>query len=278
MKNHEEFRSAVFEKAKKFEAKRKARNKKIAETVSLCSLALVIALSAYLGILPSLETPDDLTATTSDTTVGSTLEEITSSHTSHTSHDSQTTEHHDASVTTTSTTATLTTATSLVDTTTEYTYTTETEIENTTNDHLESSVISLPIISKLEFRASAKDPDFAVGKTLLSEIESYADWQAFLEEHKDDYPTLEDSSILLDAFDEAYFEENTLVVIQYVGYEIIAFGSDIPMDPADKDEKYTLYINLKENASDSRKQIHILSVDKASYEGAEIRIWESSEN
>ena len=32
MKNHEEFKAAIFQKAERFEARRKARNKKILET------------------------------------------------------------------------------------------------------------------------------------------------------------------------------------------------------------------------------------------------------
>lgn len=50
MKNHDEFRRTVFEKAKLYEAKRKARNKKIIEVVSLCSLCVIIGISAYFGL------------------------------------------------------------------------------------------------------------------------------------------------------------------------------------------------------------------------------------
>lgn len=64
MKNHDEFRRTVFEKAKQYEIKRKARNKKIIEIVSLCSLCLVIGISAYLGLGIYDLAPDDSIATT----------------------------------------------------------------------------------------------------------------------------------------------------------------------------------------------------------------------
>ncbi len=48
MKNSEDFRRCVLEKAKRYEEKRKARRKKLIETASLCSLCVVIGVSAYL--------------------------------------------------------------------------------------------------------------------------------------------------------------------------------------------------------------------------------------
>ncbi len=49
MKSNEEFRRTVFEKAEKYRANRKKRNKKIIETISLSSLCLIIGISAYFG-------------------------------------------------------------------------------------------------------------------------------------------------------------------------------------------------------------------------------------
>ena len=261
MKNHEEFRNAVFEKAERYEAKRRARNKKIAEITCLCSLAFVIALSAYLGVFPSLN--DEILPTETSTDPSTTQNSL----------DFSQNETIQKIETTTATTELTTTATIPQGTTSEETITTP-EWTSTATETFHS--VQTPINSKLEFRASAKDSDFAVGKTLLTEIETYEEWLAFLAEHTDDYPALEQSDTMPDELDEDYFAEHTLVIIQYAGYDIIAFGSEL--EPADVDEKYTLYINLRTNRANSRKQIHIMSVDKASYKDAQIRIWNNSEN
>ncbi len=47
MKNSEDFRKSVFEKAKQYEIKRNTRRKKIVNTVSICSLCFMIGLSSY---------------------------------------------------------------------------------------------------------------------------------------------------------------------------------------------------------------------------------------
>lgn len=49
MKSKDEFRRTVMEKAARYEAERKARNKKIRESVMLCSICIAISLTVYLG-------------------------------------------------------------------------------------------------------------------------------------------------------------------------------------------------------------------------------------
>lgn len=49
MKNREEFRRTVLEKAARYEAERKNRNRKIRESILLCSICIVIAVSLYVG-------------------------------------------------------------------------------------------------------------------------------------------------------------------------------------------------------------------------------------
>lgn len=261
MMNHEDFRNAVFEKAEKYKARQKARNKKIAEISCLCSLAFVIAISAYLGLFPSLDQP-----------MPEQTEESTSSVTTQTTVSTKPTD----TATSVTVTHSETTATT-TGTTTAQSTTVESTIETTASDS-ESESIKLPTISKLEFRGTAKDPDFAIGKTELLKIESYAEWQMFIKEYNDDYPALKTNGITIDSFDEDYFEEHLLLIVQYAGYDFIAFGSDLPTDSYATDEKYTFYIDLRENKSNQRKQIHILSVDTDSYQDAKIRIWETPEN
>lgn len=81
MKNYDEFRQTVFEKADRYKAKRKARNQKIIETVSLCSLCLIIGISAYFALergyfvpesvdtaptTPTVDTPQAVQTTSAD--------------------------------------------------------------------------------------------------------------------------------------------------------------------------------------------------------------------
>ncbi len=60
MKNYDEFRRTVFEKADRYKAKRKARNQKIIETVSICSLCFVIGISAYFALEKGYFAPESV--------------------------------------------------------------------------------------------------------------------------------------------------------------------------------------------------------------------------
>ena len=258
MKNYDEFRQIVFEKAKKYEAQRKARNKKIIESVSLCSLVIVIALSAYLGILMVPEQlPDDIsttTTTTFDTTITQTVETSAKETVSET------------------TTPVITTTVS----TAESTYRTETQTETVmtetttaaTSNTEESS--EFPGILQLEYRGTAKDPDFDIFETELLEIKTFSEWRTFCEENVDNYPTLENSENILDT---AYFDEHTLVVIQYAGYDIIAFEHHFTT-AYEEDATYVLQITLRKNPQLKQEQIHVMSVEKEAFLYAEIRILE----
>jgi hypothetical protein len=254
MKNHEEFKAAIFQKAERFEARRKARNKKILETAGLCSFALVITLSAYLGLFPSLHSDIPETAGTNETT-----------------QTSVTTENISTPIETTTAQTVITTEKTFTESTLA---TTNTTVEST----VESTAETLPPISVLEFRGSSNDSDFAIGKTDLLEIKDYASWCDFLDEHTDDYPALEENSNLLHTITAEYFEEHVLLVIQYAGYDIIAFGSDMPQDKEDATETYTFYIDLRENRMNTRKQIHIMSVEKDLYKKTNIRVWNQDKN
>lgn len=71
MKNYDEFRRTVFEKAVRYKAKRKARNKKIIETVSLCSLCLIIGVSAYFALDRGYFVPESVDTALTTPTVDS---------------------------------------------------------------------------------------------------------------------------------------------------------------------------------------------------------------
>ena len=255
MKNHEEFRSTVFEKARKYEVRRKARNKKIWETASLCSLALVIALVSYLGIFPGFLMPELSDESTTDITSDTPL--VATTQTSETATES-------SSMTTEQTTLEM----SAVETTTMLEQTmTDTTCESTTEEPISSY--------RVDFRATAKTNDFAIGETEIIELTNFAMWQEFLEKYSDDYPALATGGMAKDDFDEAYFEENVLVVVQYAGYDLVAFGFNT-MDFGS--ESFTLHVSLRENPLHDKKQIDILSVCKDAYEGTEIIIWKDRTN
>ena len=71
MKNYDEFRRTVFEKADRYKAKSKARNKKIIETVSLCSLCLIIGVSAYFALERGYFVPESVDTALTTPTVDS---------------------------------------------------------------------------------------------------------------------------------------------------------------------------------------------------------------
>ena len=71
MKNYDEFRRTVFEKADRYKAKRKARNQKIIETVSLCSLCLIIGVSAYFALDRGYFVPESVDTALTTPTVDS---------------------------------------------------------------------------------------------------------------------------------------------------------------------------------------------------------------
>ena len=67
MKNSEEFRSLVFEKAKNYEIRRRARTKKIAGCAIVCTLVLALSLPIslhlyYEGAHPTEETASQTAA------------------------------------------------------------------------------------------------------------------------------------------------------------------------------------------------------------------------
>ncbi len=70
MKNHDEFRRSVFEKAKRYEEKKRKQRNMLVRTASLCSLCIVIGLSAYFAA----ENGFFLTQDAVDTTIGMTNE------------------------------------------------------------------------------------------------------------------------------------------------------------------------------------------------------------
>lgn len=121
MKNSEEFRSLVFEKAKNYEIRRRARNKKIAGSAIVCSLvfALSLPISLHLyreGAHPTEETASQ-TAAESSTPRATTTYATTIATTTHATTTVATT----VATTRPETTSEATTERTMIHTTTEYT-------------------------------------------------------------------------------------------------------------------------------------------------------------
>ena len=68
------------------------------------------------------------------------------------------------------------------------------------------------------------------------------------------------------------------ILLDVFDIDIIAFGSDMPQDKEDATETYTFYIDLRENRMNTRKQIHIMSVEKDLYKKTNIRVWNQDKN
>lgn len=277
MKNHEEFRATVFEKAKKYEAQRKARNKKITEIACLSSLVLVITLTAYLGIIPSLPTdiekfettPSEAQTTAAELSEKTKCSEIsetsvmtTTAMTEQTEH-TQTDEKSDTIPAVESTAADE--ATTIAETTTAVQSTTTAEtttaLETTTIVEATTEMIETqirPPLFHLDFRDTAENHHSEQAIIELSEIKSYPMWETFLAENASDYPTL--TSENMTDMTEEYFEENLLVILEYVGYDLMYVA---PYE--ENDGKYSLSVTFSENSENTAKQIQIISVSKDAY-------------
>ncbi len=77
MKNEKEFRDAVYEKARLYEKKRTARRRRLLETAALCSVCVVIGLSAWL-VIPNSGFEEDASVHTTESKSGTDGAENTS--------------------------------------------------------------------------------------------------------------------------------------------------------------------------------------------------------
>lgn len=69
MKNMNEFRRTVLEKAEQYEKGKKRQRKKIREIVLLCSFCIAISLSAYLGLILNMDASADTSPSEKDSLV-----------------------------------------------------------------------------------------------------------------------------------------------------------------------------------------------------------------
>ena len=208
MKNHDEFRQIVFEKAKIYEEKRKKRRKKIIEAASLCSLCVVIGISAYLGLesLHLMEEADHIAVTEPHSltengfshqeivpTNGEESSSVAPSPTSTAAHTVFTTEA-TVEMTTEATVATTTTA-----------WETSITVAEESTETVEESYILLG-----EFEYGQTDFSEASPKMLL--CVSLPDLEYIIENHFP-YISSKGLSFLRGNFEEEYFEDHSLILI-----------------------------------------------------------------
>ncbi len=244
MKNSEEFRRTVFEKAKRYEEKRKARRRKCFQTVSLCSLCVVIGISAFFGIRYNIS---DATSEVVTTDGGANMEAPNSAveTTDGVTEFEQTTDIPTGDVLPTTswsaeTTAVMTT-TMPMGTMAEGTYATSTSthqmettavVQGTTaaDPHETSYCLPENILEEQEISAStvpsAKPDRILTGKTAeKEEFLVYRDAEDFSAELVSRYQERlleEDCTVLRETYDAAFFAEHMLIAV-YVPIDWTAY-------------------------------------------------------
>jgi hypothetical protein len=228
MKSHEEFRLTVFEKAELYEKKRKARNKRIVETASLCSLCIVIGISAYLGfgnrnfkaedlvdmtIAEATPTHEDGNEIQDGNTTGAPLE-TTAGMTSASTLAATTEMTYDLTTTVEATFATTTTACTMT-TEATYTETTEATVDYSTPADTFSFATTSPIQPTYGYYCH---DGFICDKQCGDEAtlyvcESLSALDDALRSALGECLSAEDQSYFIEAFNKSFFEDSVLVVI-----------------------------------------------------------------
>ena len=270
MKSPMEFKDTVYEKARLYEKKRKARKRKLIEATALCSVCIVIGISAWL-VSPNFVRDGDEAYVTTDcnagadiTTTGSPLDGLTQTTaadtTSELAFETTTPLYPSASATYTTQTeaplATTITQAPLITSTTSASYYSSSTVEITESSTTESNPhgteflleeICLSehqnynyITASLSFTLSgnlALRPQFAVlhhEEQLLQELDGY-------ENRLSEF----DRKEIKNTYDQTFFDENILILIprymRYEGYEVCfksggatnikSVGEELPFKP-----------------------------------------------
>lgn len=231
MRNSEEFRSLVFEKAKNYEIRRRARTKKIAGCAIVCTLVLALSLPIslhlyYEGAHPTEETASQTAAETSTPRATTTFATTVATTTTHATTTVATT----VATTRPETTSEATTERTVMHTTTEYTTeataTTTTYVEPVPPQITESSPIDETAIFDSETYHLLEGDHFTVGampyenfiehyhgaRVLTQKIENEDALLSYLESHAELYGGKIMS--IMDFFDARYFYEHDLLIVK----------------------------------------------------------------
>lgn len=231
MKNSEEFRSLVFEKAKNYEIRRRARTKKIAGCAIVCTLVLALSLPIslhlyYEGAHPTEETASQTAAETSTPRATTTFATTVATTTTHATTTVATT----VATTRPETTSEATTERTVMHTTTEYTTeataTTTTYVEPVPPQITESTPIDETAIFDSETYHLLEGDHFTIGampyenfiehyhgaRVLTQKIENEDALLSYLESHTEFYGGKIMS--IMDFFDAKYFYEHDLLIVE----------------------------------------------------------------
>ena len=235
MKNSEEFRSLVFEKAKNYEIRRRARTKKIAGCAIVCTLVLALSLPIslhlyYEGAHPTEETASQTAAETSTPRATTTFATTVATTTTHATTTVATT----VATTRPETTSEATTERTVMHTTTEYTTeatiahdaTTTTYDEPVPPQITESTPIDETAIFDSETYHLLEGDHFTIGampyenfiehyhgaRVLTQKIENEDALLSYLESHTEFYGGKIMS--IMDFFDARYFYEHDLLIVE----------------------------------------------------------------
>lgn len=231
MRNSEEFRSLVFEKAKNYEIRRRARTKKIAGCAIVCTLVLALSLPIslhlyYEGAHPTEETASQTAAETSTPRATTTFATTVATTTTHATTTVATT----VATTRPETTSEATTERTVMHTTTEYTTeataTTTTYVEPVPPQITESTPIDETAIFDSETYHLLEGDHFTIGampyenfiehyhgaRVLTQKIENEDALLSYLESHAELYGGKIMS--IMDFFDARYFYEHDLLIVK----------------------------------------------------------------
>lgn len=231
MKNSEEFRSLVFEKAKNYEIRRRARTKKIAGCAIVCTLVLALSLPIslhlyYEGAHPTEETASQTAAETSTPRATTTFATTVATTTTHATTTVATT----VATTRPENTSEATTERTVMHTTAEYTIeataTTTTYVEPVPPQITESSPIDETAIFDSETYHLLEGDHFTVGampyenfiehyhgaRVLTQKIENEDALLSYLESHTEFYGGK--IMNIMDFFDARYFYEHDLLIVE----------------------------------------------------------------
>ena len=266
MKNKDEFRRLVWEKAERYEAQQRIKKKKIRESILLCSICICIAVGAYFGTTCAIFHPALATEEGNDTAGLSEITENIASTTGEadtgamdSSTGRETTKAQDGSSQDsgeTGITSSTVVTSSTISTSKSSVQTTRPETPGEAVIRLDFSFTSSPRDSEAETQAAVFDS--------LSALSSY------LEELHDEYnvPNLYVNSILT-SYDDEYFQQYSLVAVKIKDTHECRFASSLSGYQADGSLLFSFARDPAE-ASEPAVYHFFVTVDKGNYSDIEI--------
>ena len=253
MKNYDEFRRTVFEKADRYKAKRKARNKKIIETVSLCSLCLIIGISAYFALDRGYFVPESVDSAPTTPATGTPQAVQTTLADSPIETAGTTTGAYMTTTTMVTTTYAYTTSTTTVEAT--FTPTTEqtSSVEATFSDASSSAAPMIPQNKNYILQDIVPCTDENALPSLFVAKEYPALKDALARDFSQNIPKNEREN-LQNIYDEAFFEQNVLLILHV--------SDAYPYTVSFEDGHFVYTVEKGDMTSEDKQMFLIISIKK----------------